>query len=101
MSRSAAPPAPAGRARKSPLRLTPAAEPSFPLRQPNSRLRQPNSRLSREQLRTMMISEFEQWLRSRTNQEKRPFRRGISCAVGLLAISAGLAFGAPVARLAA
>ena len=94
MSRSAAPPAPAGRARKSPLRLTPAAEPSFPLRQPNSRL-------SREQLRTMMISEFEQWLRSRTNQEKRPFRRGISCAVGLLAISAGLAFGAPVARLTA
>jgi site-specific recombinase XerC len=26
------------------------------------------------QLRAMMISEFEQWLRSRTNQEKRPFQ---------------------------
>jgi len=66
MSRSATPPAPAGRPRKSPLRLAPAAGPSSPVRQPNSRL-------SPEQLRTMMISEFEQWLRSRTNQEKRPF----------------------------
>jgi integrase/recombinase XerD len=66
MSRSAASPASAGRPRKSPLRLAAAVEPSFPLRQPNSRL-------SPEQLRAMMISEFEQWLRSRTNQEKRPF----------------------------
>jgi hypothetical protein len=29
--------------------------------------------LSPQQLRAMMISKFEQWLRSRTNQEKRPF----------------------------
>ena len=57
MSRSATP---AGRPRKSPLRLAAAVEPSFPLRQPNGRL-------SPEQLRAMMITEFEQWLRSRTN----------------------------------
>ena len=62
MSRSAA----AGKPRKSPLRLATAAEPSFPSRQPNGHL-------SPEQLRAMMISEFEQWLRSRTNHEKRPF----------------------------
>jgi hypothetical protein len=65
MSRSATPPASAGRPRKSPLRIAEAAEPSFPARH--------DARLSPEQLRAMMISEFEQWLRSRTNQEKRPF----------------------------
>jgi hypothetical protein len=27
-----------------------------------------------EQLRAMQVSEFCQWLRSRTNQEKRPFQ---------------------------
>jgi len=67
MSRSAASPASAGRARKSPLRLATVGDPSFPTRQPNGLL-------SPGQLRTMMISEFEQWLRSRTNQEKRPFQ---------------------------
>jgi hypothetical protein len=76
MSRSAAPPAPAGRARKSPLRLSIAVEPSFPLRQPNSRL-------SPEQLRAMMISEFEQWLRSRTSRRAAtccwPRRTGRCC----------------------
>jgi hypothetical protein len=66
MSRSAASPAAAGKPRKSPLRLATAAEPSFPARR--------DARLSPEQLRAMMISEFEQWLRSRTNQEKRPFQ---------------------------
>jgi len=50
MSRSAASPASAGRPRKSPLRLAPAAEPSFPAHQPNGRV-------SPGQLRTMMISE--------------------------------------------
>jgi len=66
VSRSATPPASAGRPRKSPLRLATVGEPSFPARQQNGRL-------SPEQLRAMMISEFEQSLRSRTNQEKRPF----------------------------
>ena len=65
MSRSAASPASAGRPRKSPLRLATGGEPSFPARR--------EARLSPGQLRAMMISEFEQWLRSRTNQEKRPF----------------------------
>jgi hypothetical protein len=65
MSRSATPPAAAGKPRKSPLRIAEAQEPSFPTRRDN--------RLSPGQLRAMMISEFEQWLRSRTNQEKRPF----------------------------
>ena len=63
MSRSSAS---AGRPRKSPLRLAAGGEPSFPARQ--------SGRLSPGQLRTMMIGEFEQWLRSRTNQEKRPFQ---------------------------
>jgi integrase/recombinase XerD len=66
MSRSAASPASAGRPRKSPLRLATAVEPSFPTHQPDGRV-------SPGQLRTMMISEFEQWLRSRTNHEDRPF----------------------------
>ncbi len=66
MSRSAASPASAGRPRKSPLRHAAGGEPSFPPRQ--------SGRLSPGQLRAMMISEFEQWLRSRTNQEKRPFQ---------------------------
>jgi integrase/recombinase XerD len=66
MSRSAASPASDGRPRKSPLRLAAGGEPSFPPRQ--------SGLLSPGQLRTMMISEFEQWLRSRTNQEKRPFQ---------------------------
>ncbi len=74
MSRPAASPAPAGRPRKSPLRLAAGGEPSFPPRQ--------SGRLSPGQLRTMMISEFEQWLRSRTNQEKRPFQEETVVAYG-------------------
>ena len=66
MPRSAASPASAGRPRKSPLRLADGGEPSF--------LPRGDGRLLPGQLRTMMISEFEQWLRSRTNQEKRPFQ---------------------------
>jgi hypothetical protein len=67
VSRSATPPAAAGKPRKSPLRLAAVEQPSFP--SAASR----DGRLSPQQLRAMMISEFEQWLRSRTNQEKRPF----------------------------
>jgi hypothetical protein len=67
MFRSAASPASPGRPRKSPLRLATAGE--SPLR-----ARRPDGHLSPQQLRAMMISEFEQWLRSRTNQEKRPFQ---------------------------
>src|ERR1700744_6277804 len=66
MSQPAASPASAGRPRKSPLRLAAGGEPSF--------LPRGDGRLLHGQLRTMMISEFEQWLRSRTNQEKRPFQ---------------------------
>jgi hypothetical protein len=66
MPRSAASPASAGRPRKSPLRLAAGGKPSF--------LPRGDGRLLPGQLRTMMISEFEQWLRSRTNQEKRPFQ---------------------------
>ena len=57
MSRSAASPASAGRPRKPPLRLAADGEPSFPSPR--------EGRLSPGQLRAMMISEFEQWLRSR------------------------------------
>jgi hypothetical protein len=67
MSRPATPPAAAGKPRKSPLRLAEVQQPSFP----GSTSR--GGRLSPQQLRAMMITEFEQWLRSRTNQEKRPF----------------------------
>jgi acetyl esterase/lipase len=49
---------PPGTPRKSPLRLA-AGEASFPARR--------EGRLSPGQLRAMMISEFEQWLRSRTD----------------------------------
>jgi hypothetical protein len=40
-----------------------------------------DGRLLPGQLRTM-ISEFEQWLRSRTNQEKRPFQEETVVAYG-------------------
>jgi site-specific recombinase XerD len=36
--------------------------------------RRPDGHLSPAQLRAMMISEFEGWLRSRTNKEQRPFQ---------------------------
>ncbi len=65
MSRFATPPAAAGKPPKSPLRLAAVQQPSF---SPASR----DGRLSPQQLRAMMISEFEQWLQSRTNQEKHP-----------------------------
>jgi site-specific recombinase XerD len=57
--------------RKSPLRVA-----SFPgggsphLPQPGPR----RADLTGAQLRAMQVSEFAQWLRSRTNQEKRPFQ---------------------------
>jgi hypothetical protein len=54
-------------ASKFPLHLAAVQQPSFPSPAPQ------DGRLSPQQLRAMMISEFEQWLRSRTNQEKRPF----------------------------
>jgi hypothetical protein len=54
VSRSATPPAAAGKPRKSPLRLGTVQQPSFP--SPASR----DGRLSPQQLRAMMISEFEQ-----------------------------------------
>ena len=66
MSRSAASPASPGRPRKSPLRLTTLGEPSLAPHR--------TGHLSPPQLRLMMIGEFEQWLRSRTNKEKRPFQ---------------------------
>jgi hypothetical protein len=59
--------------RKSPRRvaaLTSGTSPLLP------RPAQPSaSEMTGEQLRSMMISEFCQWLRSRTNQEKRPFQK--------------------------
>jgi hypothetical protein len=67
VSRSAVSPASPGRPRKSPLRLAAAGERAFPVRQPGGRL-------PPAQLRAMMISEFEEWLRSRTNKEQRPFQ---------------------------
>jgi integrase/recombinase XerD len=74
MSRSTAPSAFAGHPRKSPLRIATAASPVFPSRRDGC--------LSPERLRAMMISEFEQWLRSRTNQEKRPFQEETILAYG-------------------
>ncbi|MGD0705449.1 MAG: hypothetical protein ABSA02_36895 [Trebonia sp.] len=66
MSRPAASPASARRPRKSPLRLATLGEPSLTPHR--------TGHLSPPQLRLMMIGEFEQWLRSRTNKEKRPFQ---------------------------
>ncbi len=54
MSGPATPPASAGKPRKSPLRLAEVRKPSF--RTPASR----DGRLSPQQLRTMMVSEFEE-----------------------------------------
>jgi hypothetical protein len=62
------PPAAGGKPRKSPLRVSEVKQPSFAGSAPR------DGRLSPQQLRAMMISEFEEWLRSRTNQEKRPFQ---------------------------
>jgi integrase/recombinase XerD len=56
-----------GRPRKSPLRAA-AGSPQFAAGGP------PAAQMTGEQLRAMMISEFCQWLRSRTNKEKRPFQ---------------------------
>jgi integrase/recombinase XerD len=67
MPRKTPVPAP-GRLRKSPLRVA-AGSPRFAAVGP------PAAQLTCEQLRAMMISEFCQWLRSRTNQEKRPFQQ--------------------------
>jgi hypothetical protein len=66
MSRSAASPASAGRPRESPLRLATLGEPSLTPHR--------TGHLSPPQLRLMMIGEFEQWLRSCINKEKRPFQ---------------------------
>jgi hypothetical protein len=66
MSRSATSPTTPGRPRKSPLRLSTLGEPFL--------APQRNGHLSPPQLRLMMVGEFEQWLRSRTNKEKRPFQ---------------------------
>jgi integrase len=55
------------RPRKSPLRV-PAGTPSL------AAVGRPLAEMTGEQLRAMMISEFGQWLRSRTNKEKRPFQ---------------------------
>jgi hypothetical protein len=68
MSRSSASPAAPARPRKSPLRLATAGESAL-------RARRPDGHLSPPQLRAMMISEFEQWLRSRTNKQKRAFHQ--------------------------
>ena len=66
MSRSTTAASTAGRPRKSPLRLATLGEPSLAPHR--------TGHLSPPQLRLMMIGEFEQWLRSRTNNEKRPFQ---------------------------
>jgi integrase/recombinase XerD len=66
VSRSTTAASSAGRPRKSPLRLTTLGEPSLAPHR--------TGHLSPPQLRLMMIGEFEQWLRSRTNNEKRPFQ---------------------------
>jgi hypothetical protein len=65
MSRSATSPDAADRPRKPPLRLATVGESSFSPHQ--------NGRWSPRQLR-LMIGEFEQLLRSRTNQVNRPFQ---------------------------
>jgi integrase/recombinase XerD len=85
MSRSATPPAVSGSPRKSPLRIAATSGPSFPRHQ--------DGRLSPVQHRMMMITEFEQWLRSRTNQEKRPFQEEtvVAYAKAARALSAWMA----------
>jgi hypothetical protein len=55
------------RPRKSPLRVA-AGSPQL------AAIGRPPAELTGQQLRAMMISEFGQWLRSRTNKEKRPFQ---------------------------
>src|SRR5579862_676930 len=62
---------PAPRPRKSPLRV--AALPGS-ARSPHLPPPGRSAAMTGEQLRAMQVSEFCQWLRSRTNQEKRPFQ---------------------------
>jgi hypothetical protein len=58
--------------RKSPLRV--AGFPGTAGSPPLPRSVPPAVAMTGEQLRAMQISEFCQWLRSRTNQEKRPYQ---------------------------
>jgi integrase/recombinase XerD len=55
------------RPRKSPLRVA-AGSPQL------AAIGRPPAEMTGQQLRAMMISEFGQWLRSRTSKEKRPFQ---------------------------
>ena len=55
------------RPHKSPLRVA-AGSP------PLATIGRPPAEMTGQQLRAMMTSEFGQWLRSRTNKEKRPFQ---------------------------
>jgi hypothetical protein len=61
-----------GSPRKSPLRV--ASFPGAAGVPPLPRDAPPAAGMTGEQLRAMQISEFCQWLRSRTNHEKRPFQ---------------------------
>jgi hypothetical protein len=61
-----------GRPRKSPLRVA-AGSARFAAAGQPAVAGQPPGEMTGEQLRAMMISEFCQGLRSRTNKEKRPF----------------------------
>jgi hypothetical protein len=62
-----------GRPRKSPLRVA-ARSPRFADAGQPIAAGQPAAEMSGEQLRAMMIIEYCQWLRTRTNKEKRPFQ---------------------------
>jgi hypothetical protein len=64
-----------GVARKSPLRLAADPVPAITIpRSPSPSAGFPGTGVSPQQLRQMMISEFGEWLRSRTNRHKRPFQ---------------------------
>ena len=85
MSQSASLSASAGMPRKSPLRVAAIQQPSF--------AGQRDAHLSAQQLRTMMIAEFGQWLRSRNNQETRGRAPGGTASTGLASTLAHLTDG--------
>jgi hypothetical protein len=87
-----------GAARKSPLRLAAEPVPVIAPQPPSPPSRPRTLGRSPQDIRQMVISEFGDWLRSRTNRHKRPFQeetisayRDAAIALSAWTTSTGLA----------
>jgi hypothetical protein len=80
----------AGKPRKSPLRLTSDPVPAISPAQrfsPAAAFLAPDADRTPQSMRKMMISEFCEWLRTRTNKHNRPFQEGTIAAYSDAAIA--------------